>query len=436
MISILRLRGVDRSRFSLAAATVAVGLACFVAACAGEDGAATDETGEGAGGGGQGGTSAGAAGKASSGAGGAAGLAHAGQAGAGGDESGDGGVGGFGGTEEAGGSDDGGAGGPDDPGGAGGADTGDAGAGGDDTGDAGAGGEDTGAGGTEGMGTAGAPSGGAGKAGAAGTPGTPASEVEMTFTTANIGRDYKAKANVVAVFDKIGDVMDGKSGPRFIGWQEIGEGDPCGGSCEIDALRARFKDAANWDTRIPKGKRPDGGTETVKVPISSKGAEGTAPAVRAVYASAGWAGVSPTRFVTVVYYPERKTSMVNTHFIAGAWSCAGNEAKRRDYWQKAWTVLKAEVAKEHKAGRNVIVTGDLNRARATSKCNPAWTPASLHADAKVIGGTGIDYIFAVPAATHKFVVSKKADGSAKDGEIALGIDSHKAHWVSGKFLPK
>jgi hypothetical protein len=188
----------------------------------------------------------------------------------------------------------------------------------------------------------------------------------MTFTTSNIGRKYDTKGDVQAVFDKIGDVLDGKTGPRFVGWQEIGESDPCGGSCEIDALENRFKSSAGWDTRQPEGKRPDGGLEAVKVPITSKGGDGDGVAVRAVYASAGWAGVSPTRFVTVVHYPMRNISVVNTHLIAGAWSCESSVDKRRAYWKQAWQVLKDEVSKEHGKGFNVIVTGDLNRARASS----------------------------------------------------------------------
>jgi hypothetical protein len=258
----------------------------------------------------------------------------------------------------------------------------------------------------------------------------------MTHTTANIGRNYGTQADVKAVFDKIGDVLDNKNGPKLIGWQEIGEGDPCGASCEIDALKSRFTDAAGWSTRRPKGDRPDGGSELVKVPVTSKNAEGAGANVRAVFASPGWEGVSPTRFVTVVYYPERNLSMLNTHFIAGAWSCASNVAKRKDYWKQAWQTLKAEVAKEHDQGRNVVATGDLNRPRQEDACNPAWDPTSLHANAKVVGGVGIDYIFVVPAAGNKFVVALKADGTPKKGSITLGIDGHEAHWVTGRFVAK
>lgn len=262
----------------------------------------------------------------------------------------------------------------------------------------------------------------------------PAFEVEMTFTTANIGRDYSQAATMIAALDNVGDTVGPKTGPKFIGWQEINESDPCGASCEIDAVHARFDDANGWDTRRPKGTRPDGGMETVKVPITSKGADGLD--VRAKFASPGWAGVSPTRFVTVVYSAERNLSVLNVHFIAGAWSCKSEVAKRKQYWNQAWQTLKAEVDKEHDKGRNVIVTGDFNRPRAENSCNPAWTPTSLHAGSVVIGGVGIDYVFALPAADYKWVVSKKGDGTPKRGSIGLGIDGHKAHWVTGKFVPK
>lgn len=449
MNSLARLHGRGRGPLLLGA-ILALSSAGLLVACAGDEAAVTDETGEGAGGDSTGQSGApghgGTAGHAAAGASGASGRAGAGAASTGGAGAGaSNGTAGAGGDSASGGADQGeGGAGASDPGEEGGAagatdpggDAGAGGAGGDPTGTGGTGPAPGGTGGTAGTGTgtAGAPSGGGGQPGAAGSPGTAATEVEMTFTTANIGRDYNTKANVAAVFDKIGDVLDNKSGPRFIGWQEIGEADPCGSSCEIEALEARFK--GGWNTRRPKGKRPDGGMEIVKVPVTSAGAEGSSPDVRAVYASAGWAGVSPTRFVTVVYYPQRNVSVVNTHLIAGAWSCAGNQDKRREYWKDGWAVYKAQVAKEHQAGHNVIATGDLNRPRGADSCNPAWQPSSLHADAKVIGGAGIDYVFAVPANGRKFVTSKKGDGTDKEGTITLGIDGHKAHWVSGKFLPK
>lgn len=397
--------------------------------CGGDEPAATSET-EAAQGGSAGKSQGGAAGKGQS---GSSGKASGGAAGNG--------QGGVGGGEPAGSAGNGtaGTGGSATTGGAGGA-GGQAGAdGGSGAGPGGAGGALAGgAGGSTAGGKAGSPgtagqagsgqAGNPGSAGKAGASSTAKHEVEMTFVTANIGRDYKTKPSAVAAFDKVGDFIDGRTGPRFIGWQEIGETDPCG-ACEYDALTARFKAAANWDNRRPAGKRPDGKSETVKVPVSSKEAEGQAPAVRAVYASAGWENVSPTRFVTVIYYPERNLSFLNTHFISQAWSCGTQEDKRRDHWKAAWAVLKGEVAEEHGKGRNVVVTGDLNRARAEGKCNPSWEPASLHPDARVVGGTGIDYVFAVPAKGHKFVESK-------DGFIDLTIDSHNAHWVSGRFLDK
>lgn len=261
----------------------------------------------------------------------------------------------------------------------------------------------------------------------------PRFEVEMTYMTANIGRNYDTRAQMASVFNRIGDIIGPRTGPKFIGWQEIGEGDPCGGSCEIEELRGRFRTEWSWETRHPRGSKPNGGTERVKVPVTSKGANADI-AVRAAFASPGWAGVSPTRFVTVVHYASRNVSVVNTHLIAGAWACRSEVARRRDYWRRGWGALKDEVAREHARGRNVIVTGDLNRPRGSNSCNPAWNPASLHPRARVIGGESIDYIFAVPAAEWRFVVSRRPDGTAKRASIQLGIDSHKAHWVAGTFL--
>lgn len=257
----------------------------------------------------------------------------------------------------------------------------------------------------------------------------------MTYATANIGRKYRTKAEVQRVFDRIGDTLGAKQGPKLIGWQEIGEGDPCGGSCEMKALRKRFASDRGWKTRRPRGRRPSGAQERVKVPVTSKGADQGITA-RAVFASPPWTHVSPTRFVTVVHYPSRNVSVLNTHLIAGAWSCKSNREQRRAYWRMAWRTLKKEVAKEHRRGRNVIVTGDFNRPRSANRCNPGWDPTSLHPRAKIVGGQGIDYIFAVPAAGQRFKVATRPSGSKKRGSIQLGIDGHKAHWVSGRFLPR
>jgi hypothetical protein len=295
--------------------------------------------------------------------------------------------------------------------------------------------------GSDGSGGSAATGGGSGGAGGyggyGGSGGTPAPDpkftAEMVYSTVNIGRTYNTKSDVEAAINKVGDVIGGKSGPKFIGWQEISESDPCGGTCEIDSIHARFSSANGWTTHRPTGQRPDGGWELVKVPITSKGSSDYA--ARAEFASPGWAGVSPTRFVTVVRYKDRGLSVLNTHFIAGAWSCKSEVAKRKEYWQQAWKVLKAEVKKEYDLGRNVIVTGDLNRPRAANSCNPAWDPTSLHTESQIIGGENIDYIFAVPAAGNKFVVSTQ-NGTKLRGSIPLGIDSHEGHWVIGSFLKK
>src|SRR5690554_3032225 len=102
----------------------------------------------------------------------------------------------------------------------------------------------------------------------------PRFEVEMTFTTANIGRNYNSASDVQAVFNEIGDVIGAKSGPKFIGWQEIGGADPCGADCEIDALRNRFKSQWGWTTHRPRGTRPNGNRVGVAGPAPPKGAKG------------------------------------------------------------------------------------------------------------------------------------------------------------------
>ena len=258
-------------------------------------------------------------------------------------------------------------------------------------------------------------------------------EVEMTISTVNIGRDYSGRAQMAGAVARVRDVLLRKSGPNFVGWQEIGEGDPCGG-CEIEVVRNHFTDGAGWTTRHPRGRRPDGALERVKVPITSRRSHDPAPVVRAAFASPGWAGVSPTRFVTVAHYPQRNLSVINTHLIAGAWSCRSQVDRRRRYWRQAWQVLRDEVTREHAAGRNVFVTGDLNRPRGANGCNPAWDPTNLHPSARIIGGSGIDYVFAVPAASWQFRFARRSDDSIERDSIHIGIDGHRGHWVRGRFV--
>ncbi len=72
----------------------------------------------------------------------------------------------------------------------------------------------------------------------------PRFEAEMAYVTANIGRGYDTQSDVAAVFDHVGDVIGPGSGPKFIGWQEIGEGDPA-----AQTVRSR---------RCAIGSRPSG----------------------------------------------------------------------------------------------------------------------------------------------------------------------------------
>lgn len=247
---------------------------------------------------------------------------------------------------------------------------------------------------------------------------------EMTFSTINIGRSYGSKSDVQGVIERVRGVIGPKGGPAVIGWQEISEDDPCGDACEYDLIKSTFDAAAGWDNR-----RPD----TVKVPVTAKGVDGVIDA-RSAFASPGEAGVSPTRKVTVVYYQQENLSMINTHLIAGAWSCPDDKVElRKDYWNRGWSALKDQVKKELDKGRDAIVTGDLNRPRDSNRCNPPWDPTSLHPRAKLVGGASIDYIFAVPAPGHQFVYGRDGDGSVKRGVIHLGIDGHQGHWVRGEF---
>lgn len=272
----------------------------------------------------------------------------------------------------------------------------------------------------------------AAEAAAAAAPASSGRErVRLNIATVNIGRDYGARGTMANAIDHVRGALVPKSGPLLIGWQEIGEADPCG-QCEIEEVRSTF-DGERFQTFRPQGHRPNGATERVHVPITLRGA-GDGVTVRAPFASAPWAHVSPTRFVTVTYSPELNVAHLNTHLIAGAWSCKSQVERRRDAWRDGWRALKDAVAAEVARGRNVVVTGDLNRGRGANHCNPAWDPSTLHARARVVGGSGIDYVFAVPAQGQRFVYERH-NGNVVRGNIPLGIDGHKGWWVAGHFQP-
>ena len=241
-------------------------------------------------------------------------------------------------------------------------------------------------------------------------------EARMTFMTANVGRGTERQSRT-SVRELTAFLLNNSfDGPQFIGWQEIGEGDACG-QCEWDEITSR--NGPRWDHWRP---RPE-----LKVPVSAF--RETATRASARHASNGVAGISPTRFVTVVYYAERNLAVLNTHFIAGAWSCRhANRRMRRPYWRDAWNTLREVVANQIEAGHNVVVTGDLNRPRATGECNPAWEPAGdLHGRARIVGGAGIDYIFAVPARGWRWEFARNGDGDIRRWEEAdAAVESWQA----------
>lgn len=247
----------------------------------------------------------------------------------------------------------------------------------------------------------------------------------MVFVTANIGRNYAGGSKISEVMNRLRhhayDVSNGR--PRFIGWQEIDEDDP---AAEMAILKDVYPADGGWQRTLYR-ERPDGSLEPLKVPEVAHDAQKSGS--RVAFGSSGMAGVSPTRWITVTRFRNQNISFLNTHFIAGAFDDCANCAERRERWWAHWDSLKAQVATEHNDGFNVVITGDFNRRPVDG----GWTPANLHSRARHVKSGGLDHIVAVPRAGWSVTKPRYADGSFKQGEWWIGIDSHEAHWVTLQF---
>jgi len=250
----------------------------------------------------------------------------------------------------------------------------------------------------------------------------------MIFVTANIGRKYDSGSKPTEVMKRLrhnlNDVSNGH--PRFIGWQEIDEDDP---AAELNILKATYPSDGGWQRTLYR-ERPDGKREALKVPTVAHDAQKSDQ--RIAFGSSGMAHVSPTRWITVTRFKNQNLSEINTHFIAGAFDDCQNCPERRKRWSALWDHLKEQVAKEHSAGFNVVVTGDFNRRAGSG----GWSPANVHPSAHLVKSGGLDHIVAVPRAGWNVVKPRYANGSFKQGAWGIGIDSHKAQWVTLRFLDK
>ncbi|WP_117210559.1 hypothetical protein [Allorhizocola rhizosphaerae] len=249
----------------------------------------------------------------------------------------------------------------------------------------------------------------------------------MVFVTANIGRDYTGGASKISsTLERIrGNVNNASNGrPRFIGWQEIDEDDPAE---EMQILKDVYPSDTGWERSLNR-TLPDGTTQPLKVPAVAHDAQKTEH--RVAFGSSGLESASPTRWITITRFDNQNISFINTHFIAGAFGdCDNRCAERLDRWKAHWESLKDQVAREHNAGYNVVVTGDFNRRKVAG----GWTPASVHPDAHQVKDGGVDHIIAIPRQGWQVDKIRYADGSFKQGEWWIGIDSHEAHWVTLQF---
>lgn len=250
----------------------------------------------------------------------------------------------------------------------------------------------------------------------------------MVFTTANIGRGYPGAGTVSTAMKRIRDNMYTVSGghPRFVGFQEIDEGDDIGDTAdEMGILKNVYQYDNGWQRTIYRTTK-DGKQVNLRVPEVAHDAQKSYR--RIAYGADGLKGASPTRFITVTRYANQNISLLNTHFIASAWgTCSDRCAERRARWNQLWDNLATQVTTEHNAGFDVVVTADWNRTVASRN------PASIATGASLVRSRKYDHIVALPRAGWKVVKVKRADGSYKQGEWSLGIDDHRAEWVEIRF---
>lgn len=253
----------------------------------------------------------------------------------------------------------------------------------------------------------------------------------MIFVTANIGRDYPNPSVVSGAMKRIKDnswnVAD--EHPRFIGWQEIDEGDLSGDTAdEMGLLKDIYRPEWGWQQTLHR-TTADGTREPLHVPEVGHAAQKSGQ--RVAFGSEGLSGISPTRLITVTRYANQNISHLNTHFISRAFdSCPNNCAERRERWWALWNNLKEQVRIEHTDGFNVVITGDWNRRPVAD----GWSPADIHTAGRLVKNGGIDHIVAVPRFNWTVIKPKNPDGSFKQGEWSIGIEeAHVAHWVTLRF---
>ena len=209
----------------------------------------------------------------------------------------------------------------------------------------------------------------------AGTASAATEWIRLPIVTANIGRK-----NLGAREAAIRDVRNADANAHpLVGWQEIREGDT-GEPAMIDKyFGSLYRNAfLRHDTafRVP-----------ISIPKPWQVVSSLATRVHG-----GISGVTPPRWITeVVVRHETHTALrftlINTHYIAGAYNGAERPALR-DEWDLHKSIHKDRVLAHHRQGRLVIWTADTN--------NPDYRKATgWNAERQVFTG-GIDRINWMP----------------------------------------
>lgn len=178
--------------------------------------------------------------------------------------------------------------------------------------------------------------------------------IRLPVITANIGRK-----NLGAREAAIRAVRAGDATRPLVGWQEISEGD----TGEPAMIESQFGSAYQNVFLHHDG--------AYRVPIS-------VPSPWEVVSSQptrvhdGIEDLTPPRWINEVVvrhetYKELRFTLINTHYIAGAYNGA-NRPDLRDEWNLLHSVHKDRVLAHHEQGRLVIWTADTN--------NPGYTTAT------------------------------------------------------------
>lgn len=237
----------------------------------------------------------------------------------------------------------------------------------------------------------------------------PRVDMTATYSFQNLGRE---EASATAVFQAIKNGLGERSNVVY-NFAEIDEGD----DGEHTALKSVFgKDGwSNFSSRVPSLNRLDGkkwksaGNEVLRLHGATGGNSG------------------PERVLTISKFQgvasgSTKVAVLNTHFVANAYN-GGMKPELQEFWDTAWTKLKAKVATLYDNNYDIVITADFNRQSNLPK---------LHDGVRELTRIGPDRILAIPSKGRKISDVSTGNIITPTGEGAHNGDRWAKLTFSGK----